>query len=944
MINFSRAAVLACAVAVSLSAQQGPNPQADHIQMRFASFDPLVAVPELPVSLRSTAQQSLRIVQFDAIPTEAGRAAITAAGGQILRYLPANAYVARLSQQQAERVRGSQTVRYVVDYHPAFRIAPELIAANVFEQAARVRYNIVVADKNADKPMLGQKVKALGGLVDEDHGGGLLYTVTLTGPQLLQVAGFDEVLWVDAWTPNEEDMDNARIQGGGNYVEAQVGYTGAGVNVHIYEGVQSSHPDFTGGVTPVNSNNTAVTHGHCTAGIVFGNGTSNPAVRGMAPDCTKFFTNGTSTPRYQTFGDLVNIHNVSHTTASWGGGLTTSYTSTSAASDDMIFDHDLAWTQSQSNASSRNSRPEAWAKNVFSIGGVAHGNNSSAADDSWQGGGASIGPASDGRIKPTLCAYYDQIGTSDRTGSAGYSTGDWYSNFGGTSGATPIVAGHNVLAIQMFTDEMLPGYGAFGNALRVPGGTSHQNRPHFPTLKALQVVSAAQYAFTGASTDNRREHQGWGFPNLRTMWDMRQKTFIVDETDVITQGVTRSWPIAVAPGEAALKACLNWSEPAANPSSALQLINNLSLRVTAPNGTVYWGNNQLANGVWSVPGGSEDTINSIECVFVQNPMAGNWNVEVLATAIVQDSHVETPVVDADYGLVVSGGQGTQVQFAQFTQYGAGCATSVAYSNPPCVTFNGPSALLPNTANLETAFLISNIGTSQVSTFDFYSQSTGGNVSVPVTVYAGSQPSTTVLGTATMTVGATAGYYTATFSPPVTAVGAFCVGLDLSGGNVLTGEVATGNVNVVYTRVNPTAAWTINVRRQVWSVTCAPTFQTPELSNTGMPILGAAYSLDLTLAPANTFAVLVSGLSDTVWSGGSLPVQLPGAPGCEMLVAPTSLGAFVTSATGTANGLIVVPNVSSLIGFEVFHQWVVLDGLANTLGLVTSNAGRAQIGN
>src|SRR5690606_24702876 len=99
--------------------------------------------------------------------------------------------------------------------------------------------------------------------------------------------------------------------------------------------------------------------------------------------------------------------------------------------------------------------PEAWAKNVFSIGGVAHGNNSSANDDSWQGGNGSTGPASDGRIKPTLCAYYDQTGASDRTGSAGYAPGNWYANFGGTSGATPIVAGHNVLAIQMFTDEVL---------------------------------------------------------------------------------------------------------------------------------------------------------------------------------------------------------------------------------------------------------------------------------------------------------------------------------------------------------------------------------------------------------------------------------------------------------------------------------------------------------
>ncbi|MCK5944594.1 MAG: S8 family serine peptidase, partial [Planctomycetes bacterium] len=392
----------------------------------------------------------------------------------------------------------------------------------------------------------------------------------------------------------------------------------------------------------------------------------------------KFYTNYSTvnTSRWQVFSDLVNIHDVSHTTASWGGSRTFFYNATSAESDDIVFDHDLAWTQSQSNAGNQDSRPQAWAKNVFSIGGVNHANDSNPNNDSWQNGGASIGPASDGRIKPTLCAYYDNIGTSDRTGSAGYSSGNWTSSFGGTSGATPIVAGHNVLAIEMYTTELTPGVGLFGQPLRVPNGTAHQNRPHFPTLKALQVANASQYSFTGASSDNRREHQGWGFPDLQSMFDNRTKTYIVDETAVLNQGQVHQHDVTVQPGEPALKVCLNWNEPAANPASALHLINNLSLRVTAPNGATYWGNHNLENGVWSTTGGSEDTINSLECVFVQNPQAGVWSVEVIGSAIVQDNHVETGAVDADYGLVVVGGTGQGGggggTFATVAPVGSGC--------------------------------------------------------------------------------------------------------------------------------------------------------------------------------------------------------------------------------------------------------------------------------
>lgn len=934
----SRAAVLACAVAVSLSAQNGQPDAGERIQMRFASFDPMTTAPEIPAALRSTNGQSLRIVQFVGLPTEAGRQAVVAAGGKIIRYLPSNAYVVRLSTEQANRVRAVQAVRWVGDYHPAYRLEAELRQGEVYKQPEAVRYNIVVADKLADKPALMQKVQAIGGRVDNEQVGSLLLEVTLTGPQLLQAAGFDEVLWIDRWTSDAEDVDNARIQGGANYVEGLAGYSGASLNTHIYEGIDVAHPGFSGPVTNVRSGGNSSGHGTNTAGIVFGSGAGNPQFRGFAPDAGKFYTNNGSVQgsRWQVFSDLVNIHDVSHTTASWGGGRTFFYNATSADSDDIVFDHDLAWTQSQSNAGNQDSRPQAWAKNVFSIGGVNHQNDSNPNNDSWQNGGASIGPASDGRIKPTLCAYYDNIGTTSQGG--GYTT-----SFGGTSGATPIVAGHNVLAIEMFTDEVIPGFGAFGNQLRVLGGTSHQNRPHFPTLKALQVVSASQYAFNSGSNDNRREHQGWGFPNLQTMWDMRQKTFIIDETDVVTQGAVRSWPIAVAAGESAFKACLNWSDPAANPASALHLINNLSLRVTAPNGTQYWGNNNLESGVWSAPGGSEDTINSIECVFVQNPAAGNWNVEVFATAIVQDSHIETPAVDADYGLVITGGQGTQIQFAQFEEFGNGCASSVVVPTPPCFQWNAPAALLPNTGSTQYAYRVSSSGTSVVSSFDFYTESTGGTVSIPVTLYSGSMPGLLPVATTTMQVTGTLGFHTATFSPPVSILGPFLVALDMSAGNLSTGELATGIYNVVYTLSAP-ATWTVGVQRNAWSITCAPVYAMPELSNTGMPVLGTSYNLDLAEAPATTFAVLASGLSDTTWSGGLLPAALPGAPGCDLLVDPIVLTAYVTSATGTATGAITVPNTAGLVGTDVFHQWVVLDGPANAIGLVTSNAARARIGN
>ncbi|MFK7741397.1 MAG: S8 family serine peptidase [Planctomycetota bacterium] len=916
------------------------------MQLRYASFDPLVAVPELPEALRGDSV-GLQIVQFVRSPTAAARAAIAAMGGKVVSYLPDNAYVVRVAATRRAELAAMQEVRWVGAYAPAYRLDPALIAAKSIEQPEAVRYNFVVADKSGDKPSLTAKIAAIGGTVDDQHAGSLLFSATLTGPQLQQVLAFDEVLWIDAWSAPEVDMDNARIQGGGDYIEAQAGYTGSGVGAHIYEGVEATHPDFTGGATNVRSSGAAQSHGHATAGIVFGNGNSNPAVRGMAPDADKFYTNYNSVQgsRYEVVDDLVNIHNVSHTTASWGGGRTFFYTSVSAESDDIVFDHDISWTQSQSNAGNQDSRPQAWAKNIFSIGAVDHFDDSNAGNDSWQAGNASIGPASDGRIKPTLCAYYDAIGTSDRTGNAGYSSGSWSAGFGGTSGATPIVAGHNVIAIEMFTDDSAtPGFGRFGNQLRVPGGTAHQNRPHFPTLKALQVVNAAQYSFGASSSDNRREHQGWGFPDLQAMWDSRDRTFVIDEEDVLSQGQVRSHAIAVAPGEASLKICLNWNEPAGNPAAAQQLVNNLSLRVTSPNGIVYWGNNGLESGLWSVAGGSEDIVNSLESVFVQNPAPGGWNVEVIATSVVADNHVETPTVDADYGLVVRGGTGTNQVFATFALFGGGCDSSVLIPAPPCSVFNEFATISTMQAGTaERIYRIQGAGPFEIESIEFYTSSTGGNVTVPLRIYAGVTPGQTPIATGTMTVGPNLGWHAATFSPPLVLTGTLGVGIDTSAGNVYYSEVAAGQQFLGHERAGPGAPWSIIVPRPRYRISCALDRQVAELSNSGLPVLGTSYGLDLSEALPSTFAVLVSGLSDSVFAGGTLPTTLPGTVDCDLFVSPDSLTAIATSAAGTASGSFAVPNTSSLTGLEIFHQWVVLDDQANGIGLVTSNAGRATVG-
>jgi hypothetical protein len=278
-----------------------------------------------------------------------------------------------------------------------------------------------------------------------------------------------------------------------------------------------------------------------------------------------------------------------------------------------------------------------------SVGGVNHFNTLSKTDDHW-GSGGSIGPAADGRIKPDLTHFYDQIFTTTTTST-------YTANFGGTSGATPITCGYFGLLFQMW------GQAIFNNALPFPGGTVFQNRPHCTLAKALMINNASQYNWLagGQNADLTRVRQGWGMADVKRVYDYRLKTFYVNETDVLTNLQSKIYQLTVNAGEPELKATMVYLDPAGAVSASQHRKNDLSLKVTSPSATVYWGNNGLTAGLWSTSGGVANNKDTVENVFVQNPQAGVWTVEVIGSDINTDARVETVgVIDADFALVVSG--------------------------------------------------------------------------------------------------------------------------------------------------------------------------------------------------------------------------------------------------------------------------------------------------
>lgn len=615
----------------------------DEVRLRYATFDPLTdGEPAMTAALRATSGK-LWIVQYATRGIEPYRDLVEARGGEILWFIPGSCDLVRMDERAVAAVSELPFVRWVGRYHTAYRIDAETRDRILAGDAVPAVYNVnVTVSGPAEKAAVAAHVEALGGTVaDYVSPHGYLMQVTLPPRDLLEIVRRDDVLFSDPWSPEEGDLDIVRQFNGADYIETAGGYTGQGVRAEVRDiGLQTDHPNLQRHpAIPHGPNPPAGSHGTGVYGICFGSGDDNAQARGVMPDAQGIINNVGSLPdRFIATGELLQApYRCVFQTNSTGSTQTPNYTTISADMDNILFAHDVCVTQSQSNMGNQNSRPQAWAKNMISVGGIRHHNTLTEVDDEWDFSG-SIGPAADGRIKPDISAFYDSTLST--------TTGGGYQQFGGTSGATPICAAHLGLIHQMWAD------GLFGNSL--VNWDVFDNKPSAALAKALLLNSTTQYTFSGSGHDLTRVHQGWGRPDVKKCYDRANRLVWIDESIVLGNMQMTSLLVTVPSGQTEFRATLVYRDPPGGPMSAMHRINDVTLRVVDPMGTVYFGNNGLLTATTSSPGGTANVIDTVEQVIVTNPPAGAWTVEVTASELNQDGHVATPQLDVVFGLAVSG--------------------------------------------------------------------------------------------------------------------------------------------------------------------------------------------------------------------------------------------------------------------------------------------------
>ncbi len=251
--------------------------------------------------------------------------------------------------------------------------------------------------------------------------------------------------------------------------------------------------------------------------------------------------------------------------------------------------------------------PPATAKNVVSVGN--HKNRGGGSPDVMMGG-SSRGPTEDGRIKPDLVAPGGYVRScraqeATDTGSATWSN-TYYLEYTGTSMATPNAAGAAVM-IREYLEEV-----------------AQRPSPQGALVKALLVLGAQDMG----SRDIPNNDEGWGRVNLRnTLAPPNGQGIWVDDRSVMSgTGNSKSYSFNVSQGSGLFKVVLTWSDERGSRFSTTQLVNDLDLEVTSPDGTLYLGND-FANGK-STTGGTRDVLNNLEVVLIDTAAMGTWTVKV----------------------------------------------------------------------------------------------------------------------------------------------------------------------------------------------------------------------------------------------------------------------------------------------------------------------------
>ncbi|WP_051688097.1 S8 family serine peptidase [Desulfofalx alkaliphila] len=348
-------------------------------------------------------------------------------------------------------------------------------------------------------------------------------------------------------------------------------------------------------------------HGtHIATSIVGSGEKSGGRLKGIAYDAKLYFqatydqaSNSLKLPPiYELLADAykagVRIHS-----NSWGirenGG---SYDHNAVSLDKFVWEHpDMVVLKSAGNqgeGQARHVTSPGSAKNLITVGATESPRGIDGhSDNPYQVAAFSSRGTRDARIKPDLVAPGTWILSGVRELNSSGEEVASYAYLSGTSMANALASGGAALTRQYFTD--IKGI-----------------QPTAALIKAALIHGAQQLP------GEPREAQGFGMIDLQaTLMALEDELTSYRDRVNMRDNEIYNYSFA-ATGKAPVRISLVWTDAPGQAGTDSPLVNDLDLKVTAPDGRVFWGNQALGG----------DRKNNVEVVTINNPQEGVYAIEV----------------------------------------------------------------------------------------------------------------------------------------------------------------------------------------------------------------------------------------------------------------------------------------------------------------------------
>ncbi|MBM4117814.1 T9SS type A sorting domain-containing protein [bacterium] len=625
------------------------------VQLRAVTLRP---GEPLPAARGSEAGDGLRILHFDRAPGAAERAAIAAAGGEILAYVPENAYLLRVDAAAATRLATLAGVDLLVDYRPEWRLAPELTEGAARAGNAPLPLTLSFAPDTPIALRADQAV-ALGAALSRTSERAARPRLWLSAPAALlpALAALPDLLWISPTLPaSDRNNDSSWIVQSGTLGLRPIwdrGLHGEGQIIgHIDSNFFPESCFFADpGGAPIGPTHRKVvflgeypgwggSHGTHTAGTAAGDAAPvDPGVgtelRGGAWAARLAHSNYDAAGERDLYADLLAHHLVGarvHTN-SWGQDFVTNYTEYCADIDAYSHDREeglVVWAVTNQAVlytpeNAKSTLAVAGSYTNDTLGGIYRGFH-----QHYSGG---LGPTVDGRRKPELHAP----GYGIRSANA-LPCGNTVMS--GTSMASPAVAAAAALARQYLVEGWWPSGAPVAGDSLIPSGA---------LLRALLVNSTLPMDSLPAGYPNDLE--GWGRLRLeealyfagdsRELW--------LDEKrngEGLESGELTLYRMTVESAAEPLAVTLAFTDPPGEPFVAEPVVNDLDLELRSPSGQLYLGNVFDAERGESALGGDADPVNTLERALIAAPQPGSWEIRVRARRV--------PLGPQGYALAANG--------------------------------------------------------------------------------------------------------------------------------------------------------------------------------------------------------------------------------------------------------------------------------------------------